>query len=74
MMNPACVYVMKQPSSEEWHIAVDPWFIVDVLLCREPLLEEVVNNLLFKLMRDTFKWHNIVYLWNTSVKLCKIDP
>ncbi len=25
----ACVHVTKQPSSEEWHIAVDPWSIVD---------------------------------------------
>jgi hypothetical protein len=24
-----CVLVMKQPFSEEWHIAVGPWFIVD---------------------------------------------
>jgi hypothetical protein len=30
---PACVHVTKQPSSEKWHIAVDPWFIVDVCCC-----------------------------------------
>jgi hypothetical protein len=26
---PACVHVMKKPSSVEWHIAVGPWSIVD---------------------------------------------
>jgi hypothetical protein len=28
---PACVHIMKRPfSSEEWHIAIGPWFILDV--------------------------------------------
>jgi hypothetical protein len=26
---PACVHVMQQPSSEEWHIVIGPLFIVD---------------------------------------------
>ena len=29
LWQPACVHVMKRPSSEEWHIAISQWFIVD---------------------------------------------
>jgi hypothetical protein len=36
---PACVHVItKQPSSEEWHITVDPWFIVDACCVVNPYL------------------------------------
>ncbi len=48
---PACVHVTKQPSSEEWHIAVDPWFIVDACCCVvNHYLTRLLSDLLFELM------------------------
>jgi hypothetical protein len=62
---PACVHVMKRPSSEEWHISIGPWFIVDAacvvnlvsvgIYCTRWTVTngsslEVVYGLLYKLM------------------------
>jgi hypothetical protein len=74
---PACVHVTKQPlSSEEWHITVDPWFIVDECCCCvvNHLLDEVVNNLLFELMGkqtlNTLIWIEVIQSIEPTWNMC----
>jgi hypothetical protein len=62
---PGCVHVMKRPSSEEWCIAIGPWFSVD------EFCESIVTWVFISMCLTATSWSSLEFVNSIDKSMCK---